>query len=587
MNEENSGSVFFEVSSAQGAFPIPEANILVSSDETGDFWYLSTDESGKSEQLILPAPEESLSLTPQNKTCPYTRYTAQISASGYITVTIDGVDLFPDVVSIVPVCMQPDPKGSADFDVNYEVGENTLESDTPRPSPPAPAAREEEERILTRVIIPERIRVHLGAPSNRNASTVSVRFPDYIKNVASSEIYPTWPENAIRANVLAQISFALNRIFTEWYPSQGYAFDITNNTAFDQYFVPGRSIPENISRLVDELFHDYVVRGNSISPYFTEYCSGSTVTCPGMSQWGTVELAQRGYTPLQILQYYYGNEIRIVSTNNIEAVSSSYPGSPLQNGSSSSSVRTIQRQLNRIRENFPAIPWINPVDGVFGAQTAAAVRAFQSVFNLAADGIVGRTTWNKISYLYTVVTRMAELNGEGEMMTGGSTSATIASGSRGSIVRVAQNMLRKLSGYYPSIPRISADGIFGAATERAVRAFQRFFGLTPDGIVGPVTWQYLTDAFLGAADTEGFRVNYPGTALRNGSRGNSVWLMQSYLAEIAPRLGIPAPGADGIFGTGTERAVREFQRAEGLGADGVIGRNTWDRIVAVRLAIRT
>ncbi len=229
--------------------------------------------------------------------------------------------------------------------------------------------------------IPENIVVHLGRP-NQDAQNVTVPFPEYIKNVASSEIYPTWPENAIRANIYAIITFALNRIYTEWYRSRGYDFDITNSTQYDQAFQYGRDIFENISEIVDEIFNNYVRKQGSVAPYFTQFCNGTTVTCDGLSQWGTVELANQGLTPLEILQYYYGDDIEIVQNAPIRSGIESYPGTPLEVGDAGNEIKTIQVQLNRISNNYPAIPKINPSNGIFGEQTAAAVRTFQGIFNL-------------------------------------------------------------------------------------------------------------------------------------------------------------------------------------------------------------
>ena len=255
-------------------------------------------------------------------------------------------------------------------------------------------------------IIPETVTVHLGAPSDSTASNVTVSFPDYIKNVASSEIYPTWPESAIRANIYAQISFALNRIYTEYYRVRGYSFDITNSTAIDQSFVYGRDIFENISQIVDDIFNSYIQRQGNIEPLFAQYCDGVEVQCNGLSQWGTVTLAEQGLLPYQILQYYYGDNINIVTNVPVEGISGSAPLVPLRYGFSGPDVQRIQVRLNRISNNYPAIPKIYPVDGVFGRETENAVIEFQRIFNLATDGIVGNDTWYKIEYIYNSVKRL-------------------------------------------------------------------------------------------------------------------------------------------------------------------------------------
>ena len=260
--------------------------------------------------------------------------------------------------------------------------------------------------------IPQFITVHLGAPAS-GAQNVTVTFPDYIKNVASSEIYPTWPESALRANIYAQISFALNRYYTEWYRSMGYDFDITNSTAYDQSFVQNRDIFSNVSDIVDEIFNSYVRRQGSVEPYFTQYCNGTTVTCDGLSQWGTVTLAEQGYTPYEILTYFYGDDIDIVTGAPVRTGTPSYPGLPLRQGDGGNDVRTKQIQLNRISRNYPAIPKIPNPDGIFGQETEDAVRAFQRIFNLTVDGIIGNATWYRIAYLYTAVKRLSELDSEG------------------------------------------------------------------------------------------------------------------------------------------------------------------------------
>ena len=260
--------------------------------------------------------------------------------------------------------------------------------------------------------IPQRITVHLGTP-NSDAENVTVSFPDYVKNVASSEIYPTWDEDALRANIYAIVSFALNRVYTEWYRSRGYNYDITNSTAYDQYFVNGRSYFTNISRLVDELFNDYLRRPGFVEPLAAKFCNGTTAICEGLSQWGSENLAQQGYTYDQILRSYYGN-VEIVNNAPVQGITTSYPGTPLRRGTTGPSVVTAQVMLNRISQNYPAIPKISPVDGIFGARTEAAVRKFQEVFNLQIDGIIGKATWYALVRYYIAVTRMAELRSQGQ-----------------------------------------------------------------------------------------------------------------------------------------------------------------------------
>ena len=440
-------------------------------------------------------------------------------------------------------------------------------------------------------IIPETITVHLGRPDDASAPNITVPFPEYIKNVASSEIYPTWPENAIRANIYAQTSYALNRIYTEWYRSRGYNFDITNSTQFDQAFVRGREIFENISQIVDEQFNDYVVRPGSVEPLFTQYCNGTTSKCAGLSQWGTVPLAEQGLSPYEILQQFYGQDINFVEDAPIAPNIPSYPDTPLRLGTISNQVRDIQVRLNRISTNYPAIPKIYPVNGVFDIGTEEAVRAFQKLFQLTQDGVVGKATWYRIQYLYTSVKKLAELDSEGLSLAEVSKQFPnlLREGDRGVGVRVLQYFLAVLSQFYPTIPEPAIDDIFGPQTAQSVRAFQLWAGLPVDGIVGKQTWDALYDAYLeilaavpNALGQNGLPL-FPGTPLIRGSTGQNVTLMQEYLNYIAGTYGeIPSFPVTGYFGDQTAAAVVAFQQLFGIEpADGVIGAITWAAIASV------
>jgi len=345
--------------------------------------------------------------------------------------------------------------------------------------------------------VPERITVHLGPPDS-NASNVTVSFVDYVKNVASSEIYPTWEESALRANILAIVSFALNRIYTEFYRSRGYSFDITNSTAYDQFFVNGRSYFENISRLVDELFNDYLRRPGFVEPLAAKFCNGTTVTCEGLSQWGSQNLALQGFTSNQILRNYYGN-VETVMNAPVRGIASSYPGTPLQAGSSGPNVVTIQVALTRIAQNYPAIPKIPETDGIFGPRTEASVRTFQRVFNLNEDGVVGPATWYAIVRLYTAVTELSELRSQGQQFyaINWAPPDSLRLGSTGEKVRLLQYMLSTLSEYIDNIPPINIDGIYGSATQSAVLAAQRRFRLPETGSVDARTWDEIYAQYSG------------------------------------------------------------------------------------------
>ena len=345
--------------------------------------------------------------------------------------------------------------------------------------------------------IPQQITVHLGAPSSY-AANVTVPFIDYVKNVASSEIYPTWDESALQANILAIVSFALNRVYTEFYRSRGYDFDITSSTAIDQAYVNGRSYFDSVSRQVDTLFNDYLRRPGFVEPLASKFCNGTTVTCEGLSQWGSQNLAQQGFNSVQILRNYYGN-VEIVNNAPIRGITSSYPGTPLRRGSSGPSVVVIQVELNRIAQNYPAIPKLATVDGIFGSRTEASVRKFQEIFDLTPDGVVGKATWYALVRLYTAVTKLSELRSQGQQFY----SITweypdpIQEGDTGDKVRHLQYMLSVLSAYIRNIPPVNVDGIFGPATRDAVVAAQRWLGLPETGLVDDRTWDEIYDQFAG------------------------------------------------------------------------------------------
>ncbi len=434
--------------------------------------------------------------------------------------------------------------------------------------------------------VPENIVVHLGKP-NEPAQNVTVPFPEYIKNVASSEIYPTWPESALRANIYSIITFALNRVYTEWYRSRGYDFDITNSTQYDQAFQYGRDVFENVSEIVDEIFNNYVRKDGSVAPYFTQFCNGTTVTCDGLSQWGTVELANQGYTPFEILQYYFGDDIEIVRDAPIRTNIPSYPDAPLEVGDSDYNVKTIQTQLNRISNNYPAIPKIIPTDGIYGESTAGSVRAFQKIFNLPQTGVVDKATWYKIKYIYNSVKQLGELASEGlsleEVLPLYPT--ILQMGSIGTGVEVLQYYLNVIGYFNPALGLLSIDGIFGPETEKAVRDFQQEYGLTVDGVMGRQTWRKLQEVYEGIiaglpAGYQGQKAKvYPGYYLTEGARGPDVTDLQTYLALIGRTYtNIPEIQVDGIYGPATTAAVRTFQEEFGIPVTGSVGPVTWNLI---------
>ena len=544
-----------------------------------------TDAEGNAADVTLTAPDCALSLEEDNTTrLPYAVCSLTASKAGYRTVRIQGIQVFAGQVTLAQPEMIPETEEDRDV-------ENPPIVIPPHPlfaggggsgrAPADPCA----PRVLDRVIIPKNITVHLGKPA-ASARNVTVSFRRYIANVASSEVYPTWPESALRANIHCQISLALNRIYTEWYPSRGYSFNITNSTSYDQYYVHGRTVFDVMVRLTDDIFNTYLRKTGTVNPYYSEYCDGKSVTCPGLKQWGTVTLAKQGKTPLQILKYYYGSNIEIVRTNNIQAIPQSYPGSPLRQGDSGTAVFTLQRQLNRIAKDYPFIGKLT-VDGVFGPRMVSTVKTFQRQFNLTADGVVGRQTWYKISYIYVSVKDLAELTSEGETSSGtlsdGSWGGTaLRTGSTGSAVEQVQFWLNTLAQYESALPSLSVDGRYGAATASAVRAFQRRYGLTVDGVVGRETWNAIYNEFRSIQSDNGTPNAYPGTALREGASGQNVRLVQFWLKiahTVYSRLNDLT--VDGKFGAATTAAVKRFQTYFGLTSDGVVGRTTWNKLYEV------
>lgn len=517
------GYLTTQVRTANDAVPLRGAQVTVLDDQGRSVYDLVTDENGETQTVPLETVSRDFSLESSYTGTPYVGYHVFVQASGFNSVYISGVPIFEGETAIQPVALVP----MQEMQRNPTVEEIFIE----KPAAAMQTARyqegpAEEPRILRQVVIPDPITVHMGSPAS-SASNIRVSFPDYVKNVASSEIYPTWPEAALRANIYAVITFALNRVFTEWYRSQGYSFDITNSTAYDQAFVYGRTIYESISRIVDEIFNEYVRRQGQIAPYFTSFCNGTTTTCAGLSQWGTVSLADRGLTPLQILRSYYPNDIEIAETDVTTGYLSSYPGTALRLGSRGLDVETIQTYLNRIRRNYPAIPVITDETGVFGTSTQAAVTKFQSIFNLGADGIVGKATWYKISKLYAAVTRLAELDSEGTTLGIGTVppSSVLRQGSRGTDVVTLQYLLNVAAEYYPNVPSVAQDGIFGSGTRQAVIDFQQAMGLTADGIVGANTWRELYNVYLGAQDNVSPSTPETGVIEYTVRSGDTLWLL--------------------------------------------------------------
>ena len=443
---------------------------------------------------------------------------------------------------------------------------------------------------MANVRIPDYITVHLGDPDDTAAPNIRVPFIDYIKNVASSEIYPTWPESALRANIYAQVTYALNRIYTEWYPSRGYDFDITSSTRYDQKYIQGREIFEPVSRIVDNLFNDYLVRQGFVQPFFAQYCNGTTSTCDGLSQWGTVDLAEDGLTPYEILQYYYGDDINIVFNAPTSQNLPSYRGLPLKLGTSGEDVRTLKRQLNRIGQNYPGLRPRLELTPFFDVPMEEAVRSFQRIFNLEEDGIVGKATWYKIKSIFNGVRGLAELEAEGltEEDVSREFSVVLRPGSSGPEVRQIQYYLAVLAYFDDELPLLQLSGTYDEATESTVRAFQAQQGLAVDGIVGRDTWNAIVRDYEQTRNSipPESMVNadeiYPGRVLTPGQTGRDVEVLQRFLIRAAQNVPeIPLIEPTGVYDSETEAAIRAVQELEGLTPNGVTGALTWNAVVSL------
>ena len=407
------GSLQINLTSGVNSRPVTDATIHISYTGVPDniLEELHTDSSGQTETIELNAPPLEYSLNPAIEEQPYSEYTLHIEAPGFESVSIAGVEILPTVKAIQNVTMNPSDTTGPSEEV-FVIPAHTLYGTYPAKIPESEIKPMDEtgEIVLSRVVVPEYIVVHDGSPRDSTARNYYVKYKDYIKNVASSEIYATWPKDTIRANVLAIMSFTLNRVYTEWYRNMGYDFTITSSTAFDHKWIPERNFYDTISPIVDELFSNYLSRPGVRQPILTQYCDGRQVQCPDwMTQWGSCSLGEQGYSAIQILRYYYGDDMYINTAESISGIPSSWPGYDLDTGATGSKVRQMQEQLNTIAGAYPALPRID-ADGVYGPATKAAVRKFQSIFGLPATGIVDYPTWYKISEVYVGVSRIAELN---------------------------------------------------------------------------------------------------------------------------------------------------------------------------------
>ena len=402
------GNLSLQVTSTIGLLPIENARISISyTGEDNVVEEITTDNSGRTETVSLPAPPLEWSLDAEQTNRPYAELNLQITAPGYQPVTIEGSELLADATALQQVRMEPTEEMQQTEDI--VIPDHTLYGEYPPkiPEEEIKPLAETGEIVLSRVVIPEYVVVHDGPPTDSRATNYYVKYKDYIKNVVSSEIYATWPEATIYANTLCILSFTLNRVFTEWYRNKGYDFTITSSTAFDQKWVYGRNIYENVDRIVDSIFANYLSRPGVKQPIFTSYCDGKRTNCNGLKQWGSKYLGDEGYSAIEIIRYYYGEDMYINTSETIAGVPYSWPGYDLTIGSSGDKVRQLQQQLNRIAQNYPAIPKID-ADGIYGEKTAEAVRTFQNIFNLPKTGVTDYATWYEISNIYVGVTRIAE-----------------------------------------------------------------------------------------------------------------------------------------------------------------------------------
>lgn len=574
--------------------------------------FLMTNEEGSTTWVSLEAPERDLSLEEANGVRPYETYNVELRHDGFETQEIIGVQIFAGEYTTLPIDMVPtaNQRNQQENSIinqnnttrltnnqfreirnsDYIVDQHLLTQYGGNNSGQAPQLN---DFALRSVFIPTKITVHLGRP-NAYAENFTCDFIYYLKNVASSEIYPTWPRAALEANIRAQISLALNRVYTEWYPSQGYNFNITNSTAFDQAFVKNRNIYDSVGSIVEEIFNEYLRKANYQEPYFAEYCDGKIAQCNGLKQWGTLTLANQGYSAIEILRYYYGNDIEIVESNNIQDIKASYPGTPLRVGDAGTPVLEMQELLNGIAVNYPSIKPIFPLNGVFGTNMEDSVKTFQRIFNLTPDGIIGKGTWYKISYIYVAVRKLAELTSLGRiegLISGEFPGRNLSEGDKGVEVQQLQYYLSVIATFIKEIPPVVIDSRFGRTTEQAVLAFQRKYGLIQDGVVGISTWDRIYQVFQQLENEvipDDLPPEYPGRAIGIGASGDDVAAIQNAINVVSSQYSsVDNIVADGYFGPSTQNAVKQFQTLFGLFSDGIVGEFTWNRLFTVANQIQS
>lgn len=556
------------------------------------------------DEVRIETPPIALSLNEANTVIPYSTCNVHIRAENHFRLGIFGVQLFEDRTASLTAELVPLPSGDdspeSEPELRIDIPEHQLFESaggrTPYPPEASTAFLEYEPAVPAvtspNVFVPESVTVHMGAP-DADAENITVSFLDYLKNVACSEIYPTWPEESLRANIIAQCSIILNRVYTEWYRSRGYDFDITNDTAYDQSFVNGRNIFSNISDIVDSLFNTFITRPGSVEPLFAQYCNGTTSTCAGLSQWGTVSLANSGLSYREILEFYFG-DIVISETDDIRSSEGSFPGYTLRPGSRGSDVLLIQEKLNRIAINFPEIP-LNNTTGVYDEYTRLAVEVFQRLFLLPVTGNTDKATWYRIGSIYASVKRLAEITSEGLRASYNSQlypGKPLENSSKGSEVQEIQFYLYRISFFNNAVTAPRIDGIYGSNTRDAVISFQKAYNLSQTGIVDEETWNKIVavyngskeniDAPLATQQTE----PWDGAPLYRGDRDRRVEYIQTALNEIQNVFVIiPEQVANGIFGAVTENAVKLFSQLFGLPQNGYIDETLWNKVNQLYVAV--
>ena len=582
---------------ANGGVIVGDVSITVMGQDGQVLYEVQTDNMGMAAPMALDAPDKRYTEEPESPVKPFASYKLIARAPGFMTAIYEGVMIFDTSTSILIIEMDPVVLGQENGNEIREIeGHKLYETTEPQQVQTGAPEIGFQPFVLPEVSIPNFIRVHLGREENTSAQTVSVPFINYIKNVTSHEIFDTWPEEAIIANVYCIVSLTLNRVYTEFYRKRGRNFDITSETYYDQKFVYNGTIGARISAIVDRIFNYYLAIVGHKEPFLSLYNDGIRVNIPGrLSQWGSFyDARDQGMNAWQIIRKYYSQNLELRISDNFGGVLESYPGYTLTQGSRGNAVRTMQLYLNRVLGRYTNVI-INPVDGIYGPQTTASVRMFQQLYNLPVTGNIDRRTWYEISRIYAIERGLWEMYSEGQRIGIGQVppTQTTRMGDQGALVVELQFLLDFIAMYHSEIPFVAQTSRFDSLTDEGVRAFQRLFGITPDGVVGATTWRKLYDVYWGIMQNtvppqppppnpnppENIPP-FPGTSLRVGSTGASVRLVQeaiNKLAQITP--GMWQIAVDGVFGNGTRDAVMAFQRIFGLVVDGIVGPVTWNRLM--------